>query len=264
MRYRGPSSSAHASSSWRAVHSAVGCSVTLRCTSRRLLWVSITSTNRTRKVAVGTAKKSNAIRSGAWFFKNVRHACDGGLRGRTMYFDTRCLRDRQAERQQLAVDPRRTPQRIRAAHLPYQIPQVPPNRGPTPSAPTLPCPVELEAPAVPPHHGLRPHHQQGTPPILPESRHHDPEDSVHLRQPRPWLTRFPHGELLPQREILQRQLAARANRGAECPKKDPKPSDHDRPNSRSLRTTQDRCDRRVFRRDRKSVHRSKQDEQSQT
>jgi hypothetical protein len=72
-------------------------------------------------------------------------------------------------------------------------------------------------------------HLQGTPPILPESRQHDPEDPVHLRQPRPWLTRFPHGELLPQREILQRQLAARANRGAQCPKKDPKPSDHDRP-----------------------------------
>jgi len=51
------------------------------------------------------------------------------------------------------------------------------------------------------------------------------------------------------REILQRQLAARANRGAQCPKKDPKPSDHDRPNSPSLRKTQDRCERRVFRRD---------------
>src|SRR3989441_2096601 len=132
----------------------------------------------------------------------------------------RRLRDSQAELQQLAVDPRRPPQRIRAAHLPYQIPKVPPNRGPTPSASTLPCPVEPEAPAVPPHHGLGPHHLQGTPPILPESRHPDPEDPVHLRQPRPWLTRFPHGELLPQREILQRQLAARANRGAECPKKD--------------------------------------------
>src|SRR5437870_11842042 len=84
----GPSSSAHASSSWRAVHSAVGCSVTLKCTSRRRLWVRTTSTTRTRKVAVGTVKKSNALRSGAWFFKNVRHACDGGLRGRTMYFDT--------------------------------------------------------------------------------------------------------------------------------------------------------------------------------
>src|SRR5213594_2272561 len=103
------------------------------------------------------------------------------------------LRDSQAELQQFAVDSRCTPQRIRAAHLPYQIPQVPPNRGPTPSASTLPCPVEPEAPAVPPHHGLEPHHLQGTPPILPEPRHHDPEDPVHLRQPRPWLTRFPHG-----------------------------------------------------------------------
>src|SRR5437867_2464962 len=198
------------------------------------------------KVAVGTVKKSNAIRSGAWFFKNVRHACDGGLRGRTMYFDTVAC---ETVRPSFNSSPWILGQRIRAAHLPYQIPQVPPNRGPTPSASTLPCPVEPEAPAVPPHHGLGPHRLQGTPPILPESRQHDPEDPVHLRQPRPWLTRFPHGELLPQREILQRQLAARANRGAECPKKDPKPSDHDRPHSRSLRTTQDRCDRRVFRRD---------------
>src|SRR5438105_8569334 len=59
----GPSSSAHASSSWRAVHSAVGWSVTLKCTSRRRLWVRINSTNRTRKVAVGTVKKSKAIKS---------------------------------------------------------------------------------------------------------------------------------------------------------------------------------------------------------
>src|SRR2546422_9178662 len=181
MRYRGPSSSAHASSSWRAVHSAVGCSVTWRCTSRRRLWVSITSTNRTRKVAVGTVKKSNAIRSGAWFFKNVRHACDGGLRGRTMYFDTvacETVRPSFNSSPWILGAPQ---QRIRAAHLPYQIPKVPPNRGPTPSASTLPCPVEPEAPAVPPHHGLGPHHLQGTPPILPESRQHDPEDPVHVR-----------------------------------------------------------------------------------
>src|SRR2546422_714619 len=88
IRYRGPSSSAHASISCRAVHSAVGCSVTLKCTNLRRLSVSITSTNSTRKVAVGTVKKSNAITSAAWFFKNVRHACDGGLRGPIMYFDT--------------------------------------------------------------------------------------------------------------------------------------------------------------------------------
>jgi hypothetical protein len=37
---------------------------------------------------VGTVKKSHAIRSLAWFFRNVRHACDGGYRGRSMYFET--------------------------------------------------------------------------------------------------------------------------------------------------------------------------------
>src|SRR5437899_591896 len=119
--------------------------------------------------------------------------------------------------------------------VPDQIPPFPAKRGPTPSASTLPCPVQPETPAVPPHHGLGPHHLQRTPPILPESRQHDPEDPVHLRQPWPWLTRFPHGELLPQREILQRQLAACANRGAQCPKKDPKPSDHDRSRSEERR-----------------------------
>jgi hypothetical protein len=36
-------------------------------------------------------------------------------------------------------------------------------------------------------------------------------------------------ELLPKCEVLQRQLPVRANRGTQCPNKDPKPSDHDRP-----------------------------------
>src|SRR6266571_4364392 len=70
------------------VHSAVGCSVILKCRSRRRPWLNTTSTNSTRKVAVGTVKKSNAIRSWAWFFRNVRHTCDGGLRCRGMYFET--------------------------------------------------------------------------------------------------------------------------------------------------------------------------------
>src|SRR5215475_2018458 len=96
--------------SCRAVHSAVGCSVTLKCTSRRRPWLSTTSTNRTRKVAVGTVKKSKAIRSLAWFFRNARHV----LRNRR-------LRDRQAQLQQLAVDPGCAPKRIGAAHPPNQI-----------------------------------------------------------------------------------------------------------------------------------------------
>src|SRR5467141_1545181 len=170
MRYRGPSSSAHASSSWRAVHSAVGCSVTLRCTSRRLLWVSITSTNRTRQVAVGTVKKSNAIRSGAWFFKNVRHACDGGLRGRTMYFETVACETVRPSFNSLAVDSWCTPKGIGAAHPPNQIAELGPKSGPTASVPTLPRPVTSESMPVPADHGLGPYHVHRTPPTRPQPR----------------------------------------------------------------------------------------------
>ena len=41
----------------------------------------------------------------------------------------------------------------------------------------------------------------------------------------------PHGELLPKCEVLQCQLAVRANRGSQCPNEDPKPSDHGRSKS---------------------------------
>src|SRR5262249_7679718 len=41
-----------------AVHTAVGCSVTLKCTTRLRWCASTTSTNSTRNAAVGTVKKS--------------------------------------------------------------------------------------------------------------------------------------------------------------------------------------------------------------
>jgi hypothetical protein len=181
--------------------SAVECSVTLKCTSRRRLWVSTTSTNRTRKVAVGTVKKSNAEIRGV-----VLQECSPRLRRRPLRPDHvlrhRRLRDRQAELQQLAVDPRRTPERIRAAHLPNQISQVPPNCGPTPSASTLPRPVASKSLAVPANYRLRSHHLQRMPPARPQPRKENPEDPVHVRQPRPRLARLPHGELLPKHEVL--------------------------------------------------------------
>src|SRR2546422_3940217 len=75
-------------------------------------------------------------------------------------FRNRRLRDRQTQLQQFAVDSWCTPERIGAAHPPNQIPQFRLNRGPTPSASTLPCPVAPETLTVPPHHGLGPHHLQ--------------------------------------------------------------------------------------------------------
>src|SRR5207253_1881049 len=111
-------------------------------------------------------------------------------------FRNRRLRDRQAQLQQLAVDSWCSPQGIGAAHPPNQIAEFPPNRRPTPSASTLPCPVATKALTVPPHHSLGAHHLQRTPPVLPEPRQHDPEDPVRRRQLWPRLAYLPDSELL--------------------------------------------------------------------
>jgi hypothetical protein len=50
-----------ASRSCCAVQVAVGCAVTATWTTRRRWWASMTSTNKTRPVAVGTTKKSAAM-----------------------------------------------------------------------------------------------------------------------------------------------------------------------------------------------------------
>jgi hypothetical protein len=59
-----PSGRAHrpkgASVIWAAIHSAVGWSVTLSEISRRRSWRSMTKTNSSRKLIVGTTRKSMA------------------------------------------------------------------------------------------------------------------------------------------------------------------------------------------------------------
>ena len=65
-----------------------GWSVTAMCTTRRRSCATITSTNRSLHVAVGTTKKSAAAICWAWFAKKVRHDCNGDAVGRGMYFAT--------------------------------------------------------------------------------------------------------------------------------------------------------------------------------
>jgi hypothetical protein len=70
------------------VHSAVGCSVTPKCTTRRRWWRITTSTNSTLNLTVGTTKKSMATKSLAWLFRNARQVGEGDLRRRRMYLRT--------------------------------------------------------------------------------------------------------------------------------------------------------------------------------
>jgi hypothetical protein len=59
-----------------------GCSVTLKCTTRRRSCESTSSTNKTRPVTDGTVKKSIEAAAATWFVRKVRHDCDGGRRRR--------------------------------------------------------------------------------------------------------------------------------------------------------------------------------------
>src|SRR5215467_6512301 len=62
-----------------AVQAAVGCSVTLKCNTRRRSCANTMNTYSTRKVAVGTVRKSIETDSRKWLSRNVRQVCDGGF-----------------------------------------------------------------------------------------------------------------------------------------------------------------------------------------
>ena len=64
----------------RAVHWAVGWSVTLKWRTRRRLWERTRKQNSTWNRAVGTVKKSIETRSLAWLFRKTRQLGEGGLR----------------------------------------------------------------------------------------------------------------------------------------------------------------------------------------
>src|SRR4029450_8290151 len=87
-RYRGAVCQGNASTSYWAVHWAVGASVTLMWTTRRRSCARTTKTNKTLNVAVGPVKKSTETRLPRWLSRKVLHVCDGGLRWRTRYLDT--------------------------------------------------------------------------------------------------------------------------------------------------------------------------------
>src|SRR5271155_2083943 len=71
------------------------------------------------------------------------------------------LSDTDAEREELSVDPRRSPQRIGNAHLADELAYLRRYSWSAPTAPRLPPPVRSEPGAVPFNHGLRLHDRQG-------------------------------------------------------------------------------------------------------
>ena len=162
----------------RAVHWAVGCSVTLKWTTRRRAWVSTMKTKRTLKETVGTTKKSVATRSFTWLSRNARQVGDGGFLGRTMYFSTVDLLTAMLSLGELAHDAWGTPARIRHRHLADEVPEFLGNRGPAGSPSGEAGPVVSEPSALPGDHGARLDEHERAPPAGPGPREPRPEEAV--------------------------------------------------------------------------------------
>jgi hypothetical protein len=109
------------------------------------------------------------------------------LRGRSSpshhVLGDRRLADLDTELEQFAVDPRRAPERVGAAHLPNQVTNLALHRRPPGSR--APTPKEAEAPTVPLNHRCRldQHHRLQT--AWPQSVEQDPEQAVEREQPEP-------------------------------------------------------------------------------
>ena len=133
-------------------------------------------------------------------------------RRRTMYFATRGLTHGNPELPQLAVDARRTPQRICLRHRADQRADVGRYGRPARAPSALPGPEQAEAATVPGDDRLGLHEDERRPPSSPDAREPDPEQAVGRGQAHARSARaFQHQKLVPQRENLEVQRRARAN-----------------------------------------------------
>ena len=77
-RYFGAGAKGNASTTCWVVQPAEGASEIAMCRIFRRSWAKTTKTKSTRKVTVGTVKKSTATICEAWLRRNVVHVCDVG------------------------------------------------------------------------------------------------------------------------------------------------------------------------------------------
>jgi hypothetical protein len=134
-------------------------------------------------VTAGTVKKSTEARLRMWLSRNVRQVCDGGLFGRTTYFDTVAW-----ESQCPASGvPRESAARPREVGLGHPADERSDLRGDRraagPALPALPGPEELEASPMPPDHRLGLDDGDGLHPAVPQAGEQDPDRMKRLAIP---------------------------------------------------------------------------------
>ena len=138
---------------------------------------------------------------GAWLRRKVPQS---GQTGRLSWpLGNGRLRDRKAEPEQFALNPRRTPKHILNAHLPDQCPQTRIDWWPASQVVGYPAPIAAKACAMPSHQRLGSNgrhrlHDRWKPPIQLKE-----EQAIAVREldPTAYLS-LHHNQLLPQRGAL--------------------------------------------------------------
>src|ERR1035438_9394798 len=163
------------------------------------------NTNSTRILTVGMMKKSVATISPRWFCRKVFQLCDGGPFDSPQDARNGALGNLDSELEQLAVNARRTPQRIRPSHGLDQIADRFANRLPSHLPSRLAgqlCPIPAETLPWPANDRIWVHLNQGSSPALPKSCQHDPEHAVRTPSARALAVPLVDSQLLAECEVL--------------------------------------------------------------
>jgi hypothetical protein len=139
------------------------------------------------------------------------------------------LSDLKAELEQLAVDARRSPQRILNAHPSDERAHVPVDLRPTSKGAGFPTPVPAEAGSVPSHEGLGANYCDGLEGRWKPSIQLDEEQTITIREPDTAAHLPPqYDELMPERRVLCLKSALRIKRRDEQGQAEAEQRDHRR------------------------------------
>ena len=194
-----------------AVQWAVGCSVTLKWTTRRR-WGAKHEEDEEHPQARGGDReeiegdqvsdvvgeeRAPGLRRGC---APLRHQPGNGSLG---HLD--------AELPEFAMDSRGAPRGIHRRHFSDEGGDLRVDRRAAhPRAAGEPRPVLMESTALPPQDSVGRHDDQSLPPAGPDSGQPNPQQAIHRAQSGPRHRSFVHGELLTQGEVLQGELAVAA------------------------------------------------------
>ncbi len=126
-------------------------------------------------------------------------------------------RDRQTQFGQFVANARAAPSRIGQPHLADQRDELAIHRWPPVWAARLPTPEHSKPGAVPADHRLRADDHQRLFPTRLHRAQENPQQPIWTAESGPTSVASPHHELVPQRQVLEHEFAARLKRGSDAP-----------------------------------------------